>query len=44
MGKGSCGGASQVMILIDPEKISDKEHRDEVIEKAQSFPSTVPEL
>ncbi|MTI62050.1 MAG: 3-dehydro-L-gulonate 2-dehydrogenase [Firmicutes bacterium] len=24
-GKGSCGGASQVMIIIDPKKISDKE-------------------
>ncbi|MCI8295491.1 MAG: 3-dehydro-L-gulonate 2-dehydrogenase [Lachnospiraceae bacterium] len=34
MGKGSCGGASQVMILIDPDKISDAEHRDQVIQKA----------
>ncbi len=34
VGKGSCGGASQVMIFIDPDKISDAGHRDEVIEKA----------
>ncbi|MDO4268491.1 MAG: 3-dehydro-L-gulonate 2-dehydrogenase [Eubacteriales bacterium] len=34
VGKGSCGGASQIMILIDPDKISGKERRDEVIRKA----------
>ncbi|MDO5417958.1 MAG: 3-dehydro-L-gulonate 2-dehydrogenase [Lachnospiraceae bacterium] len=34
VGKGSCGGASQIMILIDPDKISGKEHRDEVLKKA----------
>ena len=34
VGKGSCGGASQVMIIIDPDKISDAAHRDEVINKA----------
>ena len=34
VGNGSCGGASQVMIFINPNKISDAEHRDEIIEKA----------
>lgn len=34
IGKGSCGGASQVMILIDPKTIESVEERDEMIEKA----------
>ena len=34
MGKGSCGGASQVMILIDPNKITDPDERNEMIRKA----------
>ncbi len=33
VGKGSCGGASQVMIFIDPNQISPAEHRDAVIKK-----------
>lgn len=35
IGKGSCGGASQVFIIIDPERITSKEHIYEVIEKAK---------
>lgn len=33
-GKGSCGGASQVMIVIDPKQITDSEKMKESIEKA----------
>lgn len=36
VGKGSCGGASQVFIIIDPEKISSKEYIYKTIEKAKS--------
>lgn len=34
MGKGSCGGASQVMILIDPEKICDTDRTCELVTMA----------
>ncbi|SKC82021.1 3-dehydro-L-gulonate 2-dehydrogenase [Maledivibacter halophilus] len=33
-GKGSCGGASQVMIIIDPKKITDEKDMATTIEKA----------
>ncbi len=33
-GMGSCGGASQVMIVIDPDKISESGFMDDTIEKA----------
>ena len=34
VGKGSCGGASQVMIFVDPSKIASRERREEILEKA----------
>ncbi len=34
VGKGSCGGCSQVMIIIDPNKISDDNDRQIIIDKA----------
>ena len=34
VGKGSCGGASQVMILIDPKRTVDEKRMGEEIEKA----------
>lgn len=34
VGKGSCGGASQVMIFIDPSRVSSAEHREEILKKA----------
>lgn len=44
-GKGSCVGASQVMIVIDPEKISDRETRDELLKKASAHvKSAQPEM
>ncbi|WRS28176.1 3-dehydro-L-gulonate 2-dehydrogenase [Oscillospiraceae bacterium MB08-C2-2] len=37
IGKGSCGGASQIFIVIDPEKLMVKEHIYETIEKAKAY-------
>lgn len=36
VGKGSCGGASQVFIVIDPSKLSDGEHIKQTIQKAKA--------
>jgi len=35
-GMGSCGGASQVLIIIDPSKISSNDYMSELIEKASA--------
>lgn len=35
--KGSCGGCSQVMIVIDPKKITAREQMDETIKKAIEY-------
>ncbi|MDR1952310.1 MAG: 3-dehydro-L-gulonate 2-dehydrogenase [Elusimicrobiota bacterium] len=40
IGKGSCGGCSQIFIIIDPEKISVKDHINEVIKKAREYIKT----
>jgi 3-dehydro-L-gulonate 2-dehydrogenase len=40
IGKGSCGGASQIFIVIDPGQISSKEYADEIIRKAQAYIKT----
>jgi 3-dehydro-L-gulonate 2-dehydrogenase len=37
VGKGSCGGCSQIFIIIDPSKISAKEHINEIIKKAKEY-------
>lgn len=35
--KGSCGGASQVFIVIDPSRLTEKDHMYEVIQKAKDY-------
>jgi len=40
IGKGSCGGCSQIFMIIDPEKLSDRKHIDEVIQKAKEYIKT----
>jgi len=40
VGKGSCGGCSQIFIIIDPQKISTKEHIDGIINKAKQYIKT----
>lgn len=35
--KGSCGGCSQVMILIDPKQTMDKQQMDETIQRAMDY-------
>ena len=37
IGKGSCGGASQIFILIDPARVSSREHICETIKKAKEY-------
>jgi 3-dehydro-L-gulonate 2-dehydrogenase len=40
IGKGSCGGASQIFIIIDPSQMTAKEYAAEVIAKAQDYIKT----
>ncbi|MDR0822359.1 MAG: 3-dehydro-L-gulonate 2-dehydrogenase [Endomicrobium sp.] len=40
VGKGNCGGCSQVFIVIDPSKISDKEHINEILVHAKAHIKT----
>lgn len=40
VGKGSCGGCSQIFIIIDPKQLSDQQHIYEVIEKAKNYIKT----
>lgn len=42
VGKGSCGGASQIFIAINPEKLTTQDHLYEVIEKAKEYIKTSP--
>lgn len=42
IGKGSCGGASQIFIVIDPKKLTSQDHLYQVIEDAKEYIKSSP--
>lgn len=42
LGKGSCGGASQVFIMVDPAHITNAARRDEIIQQAIEYIKSSP--